>query len=114
MESGNAGSEAVHAAVQRGSEQVRHDDTGRIDIHQGAARPDVILSEVLPRGDLRILRDEHKRREHSGLHNVTHRFIIQFLSNPAIGVSSTLNAVLRNCDYSTFGSSVREYLDWRF
>lgn len=83
MESGNAGSEAVHATVQRGSEQMRLNDTGHIDIYQSAARSDVILSEVLPRGHLRILCDEHKRREHSGLPNVTHHFI-QFLSNQAI------------------------------
>lgn len=76
MESGNAESETVYAAVQRGFEQMRHDGAGRADIHQSAARPDAILSEVLSRGHLRKLCDEHKRREHSGLYNVTHRFII--------------------------------------
>lgn len=70
MESGKAASQTVYAAVQRGSEQVRHNGAGRTDINQGAVRSDFILSEILSRGHLRELRDEHRRRQHSVLHNV--------------------------------------------
>jgi len=70
MESGNTACEAVHAAVQRGSEQVWHDGAGCVNVYQGAARPDIVLSEILSRRHLWKLRDEHRRREHSGLHNV--------------------------------------------
>jgi len=76
MESGNAESETIHATVQRRSEQMRHDGARRIDIDQGTARSNIILPEVLSRGHLWKLRDEHKRREYFGLHNVTRRSTI--------------------------------------
>lgn len=70
MESGKAASQAVYAAVQRGLEQVRHNGTRRTDINQGAVRSNFGLSEILSRGHLRVLRDEHRRHQHPGLHNV--------------------------------------------
>jgi len=80
MESGNAERQAIYAAVQRGSEQVRHNGAGRTDINQGAARSDFVLSEVLSRGHLRELRDEHRRRQHSVLHNViSSHYFFKFL-----------------------------------
>jgi len=70
MESGNTKSESIHATVQRGFEQMRHDGVGCVDAYQGAARPDIVLPKVLSRGHLRMLRNEHRRREYPGLHNV--------------------------------------------
>lgn len=70
MESGDAEREAVHAAVQHRPEQVRHDGAGRAGVDQSAARSDVVLPKVLSRGHLRLLRDEHRRRQYPGLHNV--------------------------------------------
>lgn len=102
MESRNAESEAIHATVQRGSEQMRHDGAGRIDVYQGAARSDIILPEILSRGHLWMLRDEYKRREYLGLHNVTRRSIIKFLTsvNQAIGILNSLNLILEKLDVS--------------
>lgn len=71
MESRNAKCKAIHAAVQRGSEQMRHNGVRCSGIDQGAARSDIVLSEVLSRGHLRMLRDEHRRCQYLGLHNVT-------------------------------------------
>lgn len=98
MESGNTAREAVHAAVQRGSEQVWYDGAGCVNVYQGAARPDVVFSKILSRRHLRMLRDEHRRREHSGLHNVIpHSYTISHQirrSNQTIGLLSFLNLVL--------------------
>lgn len=110
MESGNTECEAVHAAVQRRPEQMRYDGAGRIDVYQGAARPDVVLSEILSRGHLRVLRDEHRRREHPGLYNVTTSFyhiIFDAGINQAIGISNSLNLVLGNFDVSLVAWSGR-------
>ena len=70
MESRKAESEAVHATVQHRSEQMWHDGAKCIGIYQGTARSDIVLPEVLSRGRLWMLRDEHKRREYLGLRNV--------------------------------------------
>ena len=41
---------------------------GRIDQDQERDRSDLNLSPLLPRGDLRILRHEHRRQERARLH----------------------------------------------
>jgi len=76
MESGNTKSEAIHATVQRRFEQMRHDGAGCVNAYQGAARPDIVLPKVLSRGHLRMLLNEHRRREYPGLHNVIRCSII--------------------------------------
>jgi len=70
MESRKAESEAVHATVQHRSEQMWHDGARCIEIYQGTARSDIVFPQVLSRRHLWMLRDEHKRREYLGLHNV--------------------------------------------
>lgn len=77
MESGNTKCKAIHAAVQRGSEQMRHNGARCARIDQGAARSDIVLPKILPRGHLRMLRDEHRRCQYLGLHNVT--IVLKFL-----------------------------------
>ncbi len=41
---------------------------GRADQDQERDRPDADLPPLLPRGRVRLLRDEHRRRQHAGLH----------------------------------------------
>ena len=48
--------------------QLRADGSRRADQDQERDRSDAVVPPVLPRGHLRLLRDEHRRREHAGLH----------------------------------------------
>lgn len=56
---------------------MRHNGARCAGIDQGAARSDIVLSEILSRGHLRMLRDEHRRCQYLGLHNVT--IVLKFL-----------------------------------
>jgi hypothetical protein len=47
---------------------LRADGSGRADQDQERDRPDADLPPLLPRGDLRLLRDEHRRDQHARLH----------------------------------------------
>jgi len=79
---------------------MRHDGAGCVDAYQSAARSDIVLPKVLSRRHLWMLRNEHRRREYSGLHNVIHCFIIEFLTlvNQAIEILNSFNLVFGNFD----------------
>jgi succinate dehydrogenase flavoprotein subunit len=47
---------------------LRADGSGRADQDQERDRPDADLPPLLPRGHLRVLRDEHRRDQHARLH----------------------------------------------
>jgi hypothetical protein len=47
---------------------LRADGSGCADQDQERNRPDADLPPLLPRGHLRLVRDEHRRHQHAGLH----------------------------------------------
>ena len=61
------GREPAHRHLRDRSRRVRADGSGRADQDQERDRPDADLPPLLPRGHLRLLRDEHRRRQHPGL-----------------------------------------------
>ena len=58
----------AHRHLLRRSRYVPAHGPGRADLDQVAHRCDPHVPPVLPRGHLRLLRDEHRGREHAGLH----------------------------------------------
>jgi len=75
MESGNAVRETVHATIYRGFEQMWHDGAGHAGTDQGGPRSNIVLSKILSRRHLRLLFNEHQRRQYSSLLNVIHYII---------------------------------------
>ena len=62
------GAEPAHRHLRGRPGQLRADGSGRADQDQERDRPDADLPPLLPRGHLRLLRDEHRRHQHAGLH----------------------------------------------
>ena len=54
--------------LRRRRRRLRADGAGRADPHQEHHGPDAGLPPLLPRGRLRLLRHEHRRAQHAGLH----------------------------------------------
>ena len=59
--------ESAHRHLRDRSRCLRSDGAGRADQDQERGRSDADLSPLLPRGHLRLLRDEYRRRQHAGL-----------------------------------------------
>ena len=59
--------------LSRRHQRLRADGAGRPDLDQEPHRPDADLPPLLPRRRLRLLRHEHRRPEHAGLHQVDAR-----------------------------------------
>jgi len=72
MESGSAAHKTVHATIYCGFEQMWHNGAGHAGTDQGGARSDIVLSKILSRRHLRLLFNEHQRRQYSSLLNVIH------------------------------------------
>ena len=54
--------------LRAGHGELRADGPGRAAQDQERDRSDAVVPPLLPRGHLRFVRDEHRRREHAGLH----------------------------------------------
>ena len=62
------GRQPAHRHLRCRPRQLRADGSGRADQDQERDRPDADLPPLLPRRHLRLLRDEHRRHQHAGLH----------------------------------------------
>ena len=62
------GRQPAHGHLFRRSRRGRADGARRADLHQERRRPDAGLPPLLPRGGVRVLRDEHRRHQHARLH----------------------------------------------
>ena len=62
------GREPAHRHLLRRPRRLRADGPRRADLDQERDRSDADLPPLLPRGHLRLLRDEHRRRQHARLH----------------------------------------------
>ena len=67
LESGRR-KEPAHRHLSRQPARLRADDSRRPDLDQEQHRSDADLPPLVPRGRLRLLRDEHRRPEHARLH----------------------------------------------
>ena len=62
------GAQPAGRHLLRRPRHLRPDGPRRADQDQERDRPDADLPPLLPRGHLRLLRDEHRRHQHAGLH----------------------------------------------
>ncbi len=60
--------EPAHRHLLRRHRRLRADGSRRADLDQEQDRSDADLPPLLPRGRLRLLRDEHRRHQHARLH----------------------------------------------
>ena len=58
----------AHGHLFRRSRRLRADGSRRADLDQEQDRSDADLPPLLPRGRVRLLRDEHRRHQHARLH----------------------------------------------
>ena len=61
--------EPAHRHLLRRPRRLRADGSRRADLDQEQDRSDADVPPLLPRGHLRLLRHEHRRREHARLHH---------------------------------------------
>ena len=66
----HSGGQAAHAGVRRRPEHLRSHGSRRAHQDQERDGLDSHVQEVLQGGHLRIVRDEHRRGQHPGLHQV--------------------------------------------
>ena len=60
--------EPAHRHLFRRHRRLRADGARRAALDQEQDRPDADVAPLLPRGHLRLLRDEHRRHQHARLH----------------------------------------------
>ena len=60
--------EPAHRHLRRRPRPMRPDGSGRADQDQERGRPHAHVPTLLPRGHLRLVRDEHRRRQHARVH----------------------------------------------
>ena len=58
----------AHGHLLRRPRRLRADGSRRADLDQEQDRPDADVPPLLPRGRVRLLRDEHRRHQHARLH----------------------------------------------
>lgn len=68
MESRQARREASHADIQCEPKRLRTNGLGRLDQDQERNGPNSDFPSIMPRRNLRLLRHEHWRHQHFGLH----------------------------------------------